>query len=178
MSAEGPQRAQTFGEAEAQPSEGAHEARKDTSPSLSPCQDTRAEDELLGRWDISLLQLHMLSSGHPRDQAATGHPRQGIPLPSQVQGSWDVGSALEAACSARGRPPARGRRWQAQSWCPLCSRGSRAGGRDNVGPRPPWSSRAWPVGPETHHSCRISTGLDINPTAAELGWAQGGMGLA
>lgn len=58
----------TFGETEAQPSEGVHAAHGDLSPSLSSCQDTRAEGELLGCWDISLLQLQ----GDPLAQPGPG----------------------------------------------------------------------------------------------------------
>lgn len=165
-----------FGETEAQPSKGMHAAHRDFSPSLSPCQDTRAVDELLGHWDISVLQLHTPSSGHPRDRASTGHPRQGMPLSRQVRGAGMLAQLWSSGRSARGWLPARGWRWQAQSQCPLCSRGSRAGGRDTFwlqrGPRPPRSSRAGPAGLGTCHSCRISTGLDSIPTAAELGWGQ------
>lgn len=69
----------TFGKTEAQPSEGVHAAHRDLSPSLSPYQDTRAEDELLGCWDISLLQRQDILG----TQLPGGTPGRGSPCPAR-----------------------------------------------------------------------------------------------
>lgn len=169
------------GETEAPPSEGVRAAHRVLSPSLSPCQDTRAEDELgTGTSPCSSCTLHLQDI--PGTELPRGTPGRGSPFPDRSRGSgmlaqlWRLPAVPEAGCL----PGDGGGSLNPRAHCAPEGAGLGEGTRSglHVGPRPPWSSRAWPAGLESRHSCRISTRLDTIPTAAELGWGQGGMGLA
>lgn len=71
----------TFGETEAQPSKGVHAAHRDLSPSLSPCQDTRAEDELLGHGTSPCSSCTPQLQDIPGTELPWGTPGRDCPCP-------------------------------------------------------------------------------------------------
>lgn len=172
----------TFGQAEAQPSEGVHEAGRTLA---HPCPRARTPEQRMnssGAGTSPCSSCTPCLQHIPGTELPQGTPGTGSPCPARSRGAgmlaqlWRLLAVPEAGClpgdgSGRLNPGAH----CAPEGAGL-GEGTSSG--HNVGPRPPWSSRARPAGPETCHSCRISTGLDIVPTAAELGWGQGGMGLA
>lgn len=172
----------TFGQAETQPSEGVHEAGRTLA---HPCPHARTPEQRMNSWGTGTSPCSSCTpclQHIPETELPQGSPGTGSPCPARSRGAgmlaqlWRLLAVPEAGClpgdgSGRLNPGAH----CAPEGAGL-GEGTSSG--HNVGPRPPWSSRARPAGPETCHSCRISTGLDIVPTAAELGWGQGGMGLA